>query len=89
MRNFFSNPKLRNPYFWLSLIALIFSAAGIDFNALTDWGLFFNALLSIVNNPVSIVAVCTALIGIWNNNDTKGIDKLSQPKEIDDGNGDK
>ena len=84
MREFFNNPKLKNPYFWLSLVALIFSAAGIDFNALTDWGLFFNALLNIVNNPVSIVAVCTALVGIWNNNDTKGIDKLTQPKEPND-----
>lgn len=84
MKQFFSNPKLRNPYFWISLIALIFSAAGIDFNALTDWGLFGQALLSIVNNPVSVVAVFTALVGIWNNNDTKGLDKLTQPKEPDD-----
>ena len=81
MKQFFSNPKLRNPYFWISLVALIFSAAGIDFNALTDWGLFGQALLSIVNNPVSVVAVFTALVGIWNNNDTKGLDKLTQPKE--------
>lgn len=29
MKEFFSNPKLRNGYFWLSLVALIFSAAGI------------------------------------------------------------
>lgn len=85
MREFLSNPKFKSPYFWLSIVALIFSAAGIDFNALTNWSLFFNALLSIVNNPVSIVAVITALVGIYNNNDTKGIDKLSQPKETDDG----
>lgn len=85
MREFLSNPKFKSPYFWLSIVALIFSAAGIDFNALTDWGLFFNALLSIVNNPVSIVAVITALVGIYNNNDTKGLDKLKQPKETDDG----
>lgn len=84
MKQFFSNPKLRNPYFWISLVALIFSAAGIDFNALTDWGLFGQALLSIVNNPVSVVAVFTALVGIWNNNDTKGLDKLTSPKEPDD-----
>ena len=83
MRDFLSNPKFKSPYFWLSIVALIFSAAGIDFNALTDWGLFFNALLSIVNNPVSIVAVITALVGIYNNNDTKGLDKLK--KETDDG----
>ena len=76
MKEFFNNPKFKNGYFWLSLVALIFSAAGIDFNALTDWGLFFGALLSILNNPVSVVAVITAMLGIWNNNDTKGIDSI-------------
>jgi uncharacterized membrane protein len=85
MREFIRNPKFKSPYFWLSIIALIFSAAGIDFNALTNWNLFFEALLSILNNPVSIVAVLTALIGIYNNNDTKGIDSIKpKQKEIDD-----
>lgn len=81
MKEFFSNPKLRNGYFWLSIVALIFSAAGIDFNALTDWNLFGQALLSIINNPVSVVAVITAMLGIWNNNSEPGLDKLKQPKE--------
>ena len=81
MREFIKNPKFRNGYFWLSLVALIFSAAGIDFNTLTSWQLLGEALLSILNNPVSVVAVCTCLVGIWNNNDTKGLDKLTQPKE--------
>lgn len=68
--------KLRNPYFWLSLIALIFTAAGIEFEQLTSWGLLASALLSIVQNPVSIVAIITAFLGIWNDNSTKGLDGL-------------
>lgn len=66
--------KLKNPYFWLSLIALIFTAAGIEFEQLTSWGLLFNALCSIAQNPVSIVAVITAFLGIWNDNSTSGLD---------------
>lgn len=81
MRDFFSNPKFRNPYFWLSIIGLFFSAAGIDFNTLTSWHLLGEALLSIANNPVSVVAVITALIGIYNNNDTKGIDPIKPKHE--------
>ena len=68
--------KLKNPYFWLSLIALIFTAAGIEFEQLTSWGLLASALLSIVQNPVSIVAIITAFLGIWNDNSTKGLDGL-------------
>ena len=72
---FFKNPKFKNAYFWLSVIALIFSASGVDFNQLTSWSLLGKALIEIVNNPVSVVSVITALLGIWNDNSTKGIDK--------------
>ena len=69
-----SHPKLRNPYFYLSVVALIFSASGVDFNQLTSWTLLGQALLNIVNNPVSVIAVITAFLGIWNDNSTKGLD---------------
>ena len=75
------HPKLRNPYFWLSVVALIFSASGIDFNQLTSWDLLGQALLGIANNPVSIVAVITAFLGIWNDNSTKGLDNITNKKE--------
>jgi uncharacterized membrane protein len=72
--------KFKNPYFWLSVVALIFSASGIDFNTLTSWSLLGQALFSIVSNPVSIVAVITAFLGIWNDNSTKGLDKPTVKK---------
>ena len=72
------HPKLKNPYFWLSAVALIFSASGVDFNELTSWNLLFKALLSILNNPVCIVAVITAFLGIWNDNSTKGLDGINK-----------
>ena len=70
--------KFKNPYFWLSTFALIFSASGVDFNQLTSWSLLAQALLGILNNPVSIVAVITAFLGIWNDNSTKGMDKFKK-----------
>lgn len=74
------NDKFKNPYFWLSVFALIFSASGVDFNQLTSWQLLAQALLDILNNPVSIVAVVTAFLGIWNDNSTKGMDKPTLKK---------
>ena len=73
--------KIRNPYFWLSIFALIFSASGVDFNQLTSWSLLAQALLGILSNPVSVVAVITAFLGIWNDNSTKGLDKIKTKKE--------
>jgi uncharacterized membrane protein len=76
MRDFLKNSKFRNPYFWLSLFALIFSASGVDFNELTSWALLGNAIVDILNNPVSVVSVITAMLGIWNDNSTQGMDRL-------------
>lgn len=81
MKDFLNNAKLRNPYFWLSMFGLIFAAAGVDFNTLTSWQLLGEALLNIVANPVSIVAVITAMLGVWNDNSTKGMDKLKNKEE--------
>ena len=76
------NEKLKNPYFWLSVFALIFSASGIDFQTLTSWQLLVQALVDILLNPVAIVAVITAFLGIWNDNSTKGLDGfISNKKE--------
>lgn len=80
MKKIFDNPKLKNPYFWVSAIALIFSASGVDFNQLTSWQLLGKALLDILNNPVCIVAVVTAFLGIWNDNSTKGLDRINKNK---------
>ena len=75
------HPKLKNPMFWLSIVGLLFASAGIDFQTLTSWQLLAEALLSILNNPVSVVAVLTALVGIWNNNDTPGVDSIKKEGE--------
>lgn len=81
MKEILNDSKFKNPYFWLSVIALIFSASGVDFNQLTSWTLLGEAIIGILANPVSVVAVITALLGIWNDNSTKGLDKPKMKKE--------
>lgn len=78
MKEFLSNPKFKNPYFWLSILALLFSASGIEFSTLTSWKLLGGALIDIISNPVSIVSVVTAFLGIWNDNSTMGMDKIKK-----------
>lgn len=81
MKEILKDSKFKNPYFWLSVVALIFSASGVDFNQLTSWTLLGEAIIGILANPVSVVAVITALLGIWNDNSTKGLDKPKMKKE--------
>ncbi len=65
--------RIKNPYFWLGLGGVIFSAAGVDFKTLTSWGLLGNALLDILANPVAVVAVAAAVIGVFVDPSTKGL----------------
>lgn len=81
MKEFFNNAKFKNPYFWLSIFGLIFAAAGVDFNTLTSWQLLGEAFLSILANPVAVIAVITAILGVWNDNSTKGMDKFNNKEE--------
>lgn len=70
--------KVRNPYFWLGIVSVVFAASGIDFNTLTSWKLLGSALISILNNPVAIVAVIGAILGIFNDNSSEGLDKFKK-----------
>ena len=54
------HPKLKNPYFILGILATIFTAANIDRATLSAWPLLAAALLSIVNNPFTLVCVVLA-----------------------------
>ncbi|WGX77577.1 phage holin (plasmid) [Paraclostridium bifermentans] len=65
--------RFKNPYFWLGLGGVIFSSAGVDFNTLTSWNLLGDALLSILANPVAVVAVIAALIGVCVDPSTQGL----------------
>jgi len=65
--------RFKNPYFWLGLGGVIFSSAGVDFNTLTSWSLLGDALLSILANPVAVVAVAAAVIGVFVDPSTKGL----------------
>lgn len=71
--------KLRNPWFWLGIISIIFASAGIDFDSLTSWDLFGKALLSILQNPVALMAVIGGVLGVFNDNSSQGLDKLIEP----------
>lgn len=65
--------RMKNPYFWTGLVAIIFGAAGVDFNTLTDWNLLLNAVLGIFNNPVALLAVIMAVVGVFVDTSTPGL----------------
>ena len=75
MKDFLKNPKFKNPWFWLGLVSIIFGSAGVDVNTLTSWSALGQAVLGILQNPVAVIAVIGGILGVFNDNGTKGLDK--------------
>ena len=74
--------KLRNPYFLLGIVAVVFASAGVDIATLSSWPLLVDALLSIVNSPFTLLCVIFALLAMFNDNSTSGLDGIDKLKEI-------
>ena len=81
MKDFLKNPKFKNPWFWLGLVSIIFGSAGVDFQTLTSWQLLGQAVLGILQNPVAVMAVVGGILGVFNDNGTKGLDKPIDKKD--------
>ena len=81
MKEFLKNPKFKNPYFWLGLVSIIFASAGVDMNTLTSWNALGQAVLGILQNPVAVMAVIGGILGVFNDNGTKGLDKPIDKKD--------
>ena len=81
MKDFLKNPKFKNPWFWLGLVSIIFGSAGVDVNTLTSWSALGQAVLGILQNPVAVMAVVGGILGVFNDNGTKGLDKPIDKKD--------
>ena len=64
--------RFKNIFFWLGLVGVIFSAANIDIQAMTSWGLLIDALTSIVMNPFMLLSVVAAVVGVFVDPSTPG-----------------
>ena len=81
MKEFLKNLKFKNPWFWLGLVSIIFGSAGVDMNTLTSWNALGQAVLGILQNPVAVMAVIGGILGVFNDNGTKGLDKPVEKKD--------
>ena len=81
MKDFLKNPKFKNPWFWLGLVSIIFGSAGVDMNTLTSWNALGQAVLGILQNPVAVMAVIGGILGVFNDNGSKGLDKPIDKKD--------
>lgn len=65
--------RSKNYMTYVGIIGIIFASAGINFDDLTSWSLLWGAVLSILNNPVAVVSVTVAIMGVFADTSTKGL----------------
>ena len=74
--------RMKNPVFWAQVAAAIvtpvLTGLGLQWQDMTTWTAFGQALYQAVLNPVIVVSVIVSLWGIVNDPTTKGLSDSSQ-----------
>lgn len=65
--------RIKNPWFWVGLIAMFFCAVGVDGSTITSWPILLDNLKAFISNPYLIVSVLIALIGYVQDPTTEGL----------------
>ena len=70
--------RFKNPWFWLGLIGLFFTAIGVSPETLTSWAALKRALVDFIGNPFLIGTAAIALLGQFIDPTTAGVSDSKQ-----------
>lgn len=65
--------RMKNPFFWVSLLGVILTAMGASAETFTSWGSVWEAVVELVKNPYMLASVALAVLGVFIDPTTKGI----------------
>ena len=65
--------RFKNPFFILGLFGIVFSAAGVNVETLTNWSLLWESILGILGNPFLLASVIAAVLGVFVDPSTRGL----------------
>lgn len=70
--------RFKNPWFWLGLVGLFFTAIGVNPETLTSWAALKQALVDFIGNPFLIGTAAIALLGQFIDPTTAGVSDSEQ-----------
>lgn len=65
--------RFKNPWFWVTLAGLFFTAIGVSPETLTSWDALRQAMVDFISNPFLIASAAVALLGQFIDPTTAGI----------------
>ena len=75
--------RMKNVWFWISLVGVILTAMGISPEMLTSWDAVIQAIKDLVGNPFMLGSVTIAVIGVFNDPTTAGLTDSRQAMSYD------
>ena len=70
--------RIKNPYFWFGLVAIILTAVGAEPEIFTSWDILVGQVKQLLGNPFALGCVVVAIVGYVNDPTTSGITDSQQ-----------
>lgn len=64
--------RIKNPWFWVGLVGVLFTAMGVEPAMLTSWGILWDNIVDLVSNPFLLGSVFIAILGVFVDPTTSG-----------------
>ena len=65
--------RIKNPWFWVGIGAIILSAMGVDPAMFTSWDLVWDAIANLATNPFRLFTVAFAVLAVFVDPTTAGL----------------
>lgn len=70
--------RIKNPWFWVSLVGVILTAMGESPEMFTSWAAVADAIIALLSNPYMLGCVALAVLGVFIDPTTKGVNDSAQ-----------
>ena len=70
--------RAKNPWFWVSLLGVVFTAMGVSPEMFTSWGAVIEAFKALITNPFMLGSVIVAVMGVFIDPTTAGVKDSEQ-----------
>lgn len=70
--------RMKNPWFWVSLLGVILTAMGVSPEMFTSWDAVIQAIRDLLGNPFMLGSVAIAVMGVFIDPTTAGVGDSKQ-----------
>lgn len=66
------NERIKNPWFWIGIVAIALTAIGLDPTTFTSWEAVANSVIDVLSNPFRLGTMVLAILAVFVDPSTAG-----------------